>query len=146
MASLLELLPDSERAGVFESSLDPDEITAAAKTVGLQVFKLDLRRTSGKLKFLEQIAKTFRFPSYFGKNWDALNDCITDLSWLDGAGWVLLLTHCRDFAAEHEDSFTTALTLLSSTAKHWRTRRKPFWVFVQSQSGWDSGLPEIVSD
>ncbi len=28
-------------------------------------------------------ASTLSFPEYFGWNWDAFHDCITDLSWID---------------------------------------------------------------
>jgi hypothetical protein len=30
------------------------------------------------------------FPAWFGHNWDALADCLTDLSWLPAAGYVLI--------------------------------------------------------
>lgn len=30
-------------------------------------------------------ASTLSFPEYFGWNWDAFHDCITDLSWFDAA-------------------------------------------------------------
>ena len=32
----------------------------------------------------EFYSRTLAFPDYFGYNWDAFNDCIDDLSWLDG--------------------------------------------------------------
>lgn len=31
--------------------------------------------------FLELIAKKLQFSDCFGKNWDALTDCLSDLSW-----------------------------------------------------------------
>lgn len=36
----------------------------------------------GKEKVLGVLAKGLRFPSYFGWNWDALDECLRDLSWL----------------------------------------------------------------
>ena len=33
--------------------------------------------------FLLQVAKIFRFPSYYGENWNAFDECICDLEWLD---------------------------------------------------------------
>lgn len=32
--------------------------------------------------FFNEISASFQFPPYFGKNWNALNDCLTDLEWL----------------------------------------------------------------
>ena len=29
-------------------------------------------------------SRVLSFPDYFGYNWDAFNDCVDDLSWLDG--------------------------------------------------------------
>jgi len=38
---------------------------------------------------LKQLAQRLRFPDYFGMNWDALDECICDLSWLP-PGTILL--------------------------------------------------------
>src|SRR5215510_6367496 len=37
--------------------------------------------TNGKQQLLAQIAAGLAFPDYFGENWDALIDCLSDLSW-----------------------------------------------------------------
>jgi Barstar (barnase inhibitor) len=81
MESLLTLLPDVKRAGVYRSHIDAAEITAAAKAHGLQVFKIDLAHARAIAGLLAQLATALRFPSQFGKNWDAVNDWLTDLSW-----------------------------------------------------------------
>src|SRR5262245_6192975 len=35
-----------------------------------------------KEALLRELAQRLRFPEYFGANWDALDECIGDLSWL----------------------------------------------------------------
>jgi RNAse (barnase) inhibitor barstar len=144
MASLLKLLPNSKRAGVYQTAIAAGEIVAAAKTVGLDVFKLDLGGARGKSGLLDRFAKALRFPAHFGKNLDALNDCLTDLEWLDGKGWVVIVANAQSFADKYEEDFTTAIDILTGAAEHWRKRKKPFWIIVQAQAGWELKLPKLV--
>jgi len=37
--------------------------------------------TQGKQQLLRRIAEGLSFPDYFGENWDALIDSLSDLSW-----------------------------------------------------------------
>jgi len=144
MESLLSLLPNSKRAGVYRARIDSDEIIAAAQTTGLQAYKIDLAKARGKLGLFDALAKALRFPGYFGKNWDALNDCLTDLAWLNGNGWVLILRNGKSFAAKYPDEFDMALDLFDGVTVCWREDGKPFWVIVQDQQGWTADLPEIL--
>lgn len=40
------------------------------------------RETDNKSLLLRLISAALRFPEYFGFNWDALDECLADLSWL----------------------------------------------------------------
>lgn len=41
-------------------------------------------------RLFEDLAESLRFPGYFGANWNALEDCIRDLSWLPPGPVVLV--------------------------------------------------------
>jgi RNAse (barnase) inhibitor barstar len=41
------------------------------------------RGLHSKIELLHNLAHKLAFPDYFGENWDALVDCLSDLSWLD---------------------------------------------------------------
>jgi hypothetical protein len=45
--------------------------------------------TQGKEQLLRQLADCLAFPDYFGGNWDALIDCLSDLSWLHAPETVI---------------------------------------------------------
>ena len=40
---------------------------------------LEAAKMTDKASALEHIAQKLNFPDYFGKNFDALNDCLTDI-------------------------------------------------------------------
>jgi len=81
--ALNKLLTDTQFCGVYRPVQGADEIERAAKAAKLSIVKLDLGKLQGKRGFLARVAKAFKFPHAFGRNWDALNDYLTDLSWLN---------------------------------------------------------------
>jgi hypothetical protein len=57
---------------------------------GWAVYPLDGARIADPAELLEECATQLAFPIWFGNNWDALVDCLADLSWLPAAGYVLI--------------------------------------------------------
>lgn len=47
-------------------------------------------KIEGKCELLKEIAKKLVFPEYFGFNWDALWDCLCDLSWIEKKRVILI--------------------------------------------------------
>jgi Barstar (barnase inhibitor) len=57
---------------------------------GFELLEIDLEPTS-KEELFELVAKQLRFPEPWGRNWDALEDFIGDLSWWAATRFVLVL-------------------------------------------------------
>jgi hypothetical protein len=60
------------------------------------------------------LSAELNFPDYFGRNWDALFDCLTDLSWI--AAPCVVLVH-EDIPALPDDGLTVYLEILSDAAR-----------------------------
>src|SRR5918994_700810 len=104
----------AERSGVRRLTADANDIEQAAKAAGLVVVKIDLARLASKTGLLGRAARALKFPEWFGKNWDALNDCLTDLSWLQGNGWVIILENSRGFAERKPQLFQNAVEVFQA--------------------------------
>ena len=98
-----------------------------------------------KPQFIAAIARACNAPEDFGGNWDALADCLTDLSWQPAPGHVIVLEKSKHFGSGHVEDFAAAIEVLQHAAAYWRDARKPFWVFIHGAQGWDSGLPKWPS-
>jgi hypothetical protein len=57
---------------------------------GWTLHALDGRTITSGAELLDRCAAQLAFPGWFGRNFDALADCLGDLSWLPGVGHVLL--------------------------------------------------------
>ena len=55
-----------------------------------------------KRRVLAEYAGPLRFPNYFGWNWDAFEECLRDLSWLDGVRKVIIVHRDVPFAKAPE--------------------------------------------
>jgi RNAse (barnase) inhibitor barstar len=47
--------------------------------------------------FYTQVAKAMRFPDYFSRNLDSLEECLADLSWLQKSSAALIIHFPTDF-------------------------------------------------
>jgi RNAse (barnase) inhibitor barstar len=121
MSKLLERLQDASRSGVYRTAR-PELIEDVLRGSPVALSHIALRGVRGKDALLRQIASALAFPEWFGANWDALEDSLSDLSWRQAEGHVLLFT---DF--ERTDELGILLDVLASSAAFWSSRGKPFF-------------------
>jgi hypothetical protein len=71
---------------------------------------------------LDAIAGALAFPAHFGRNWDALEDCLTDLSWLPARGYWLVVTAADRLLAGEAEGYRTFIDLLGDVGRAWGRR------------------------
>ena len=119
MSKLLERLRDPARSGVYRARV-PNDIEEATRASGLDVLRIDAADD-----VFAGMARALEFPSWFGSNWDALEDCLSDLSWREREGYVLLVA-----SYPRGDAFGVLTDVLRSVAEYWASRGKPFFAVL----------------
>lgn len=61
---------------------------------------------------LDAIGAALSFPAWYGRNLDALYDCLTDLSWLPAGEHVLIWSGHRDLEITDPDGYRAVLAVL----------------------------------
>jgi RNAse (barnase) inhibitor barstar len=138
MGELTERLRDAACSGVCRVQR-PDGVLEATRGTRLDVARIDLGGAADKDALLARLAEALGFPDWFGGNWDALEDCLADLSWRPGEGHVLLLERHGELSL---DDLGVLIDILSASAEYWRGRGRPFFaVFVDPEGV--LALPEL---
>jgi RNAse (barnase) inhibitor barstar len=138
------LLRDLARCGVYHTPpKGMPGLLAAADKSGFAIIRIDLSAVRDKRTLFERLATALKFPDWFGRNWDALADCLGDLSWMPADGYLILLEHCDGFRAGHGGDFTTALQVFAAASEAWRGERVPFWVLVDMHADGIACLPGL---
>lgn len=113
---------------------DTEAIVSAAQARERRIIDVALDGLTDKAQILDALAQRFDMPRWFGHNWDALYDCLTDLSWLPAKGYVLILTN----AAPDTGTASILTDLLTDCCEHWQERSVPFHVFAQTARNADT--------
>ena len=138
------LLRDVRRASVYHlPHAGREDIIAAAEACDSAVFPVDLAGVEDKAGLLAALARGMAFPEWFGGNWDALADCLADLSWRPAEGYLVLLEHCDLLHARAEADFITALQLFQAAADEWREQGVALWCLVDMQADGIAWLPGL---
>lgn len=141
--NLVEQLSDLGSAGVYQLSEPLSSLEGAAQENGFALWRVDCAAIREKDELLRALAEALRFPDWFGENWDALEDCLTDLSWGDASGYVLVLDNCAALSRAAPEAFETALEIFDSAAEYWYDEEVPFWVFVAGADPEQFDLPPL---
>jgi RNAse (barnase) inhibitor barstar len=118
----IESLLEENRGGVWflPNHPDPKAIQALAKRAGFAYFHVEGRNIARKDQLLNHFATALSFPSHFGENWDALEECLTDLEWVDAQGYLLYYDHIDGLLAAHPDQFETLVEILRDAVASWK--------------------------
>lgn len=136
MSKLQRALKQTRIPGVyrFVSNASLAFLQNEAVNAKWRLFVLDGGKIRDKKTFLENIARAMDFPDYFGKNWDALNDSITDLSWERAVGYILLFQAPERFIKTSPEDWDIALEIFNSAIEFWQEQNIPFYVLLRGDA------------
>lgn len=107
------------------------DVVAGRRWIPIEV---DLAPDTEKSQLLSMLADAGRFPDFFGHNWDALADHLTDLGWLDELddrtgqlpGVVVLLRGAEVWAKNHPSDASVLIDIIEEATAWWSVRERPF--------------------
>jgi len=138
MGKQSQRLSEAARSGVYRAPR-ADAVMDALRGTRLDFARVDLAGAADKEALLARLAHALGLPEWFGGNWDALEDCLADLSWRAGAGHLFMLERHSELPV---DDLGVLIEVLAAAAEHWAGRGQPFFaVFVDPDS--NLALPEL---
>ncbi|MFM9879858.1 MAG: barstar family protein [Burkholderiaceae bacterium] len=107
------------------------DLQSAAQHLGQHFLYANLAIAQSKQEVLDLIAAQFTFPSHFGKNFDALYDCMTDPLYKSGQqpGFVVVLEHIPAHAKFDKEAREQLLDIFRDAADYWAEKKIPFRCF-----------------
>lgn len=120
MGKLLERMSDASKSGVYRVTQDREVLDTLPA-----IHRISLAGVKAKTELLERIARALQLPDWFGRNWDALEDSLSER-----AGHLLF----SDWQELGADDLGVLLDVLASSAEFCAGQGEPmFAVFVDPQ-------------
>ncbi|MEN9780317.1 MAG: barstar family protein [Burkholderiaceae bacterium] len=107
------------------------DLQEAAQALGHHFLYANLASAQSKQDVLDLIAQQFTFPAHFGKNFDALYDCMTDPLHKSGPqpGFVIVLEQVPANGKFDKEAREQLLDIFRDAADFWAERKIPFRCF-----------------
>lgn len=107
------------------------DLQDAASALGHHFLYANLAHAQSKPEVLDMIAQQFMLPAHFGKNFDALYDCMTDPVHKSGPqpGFVVVLEQVPAHAKFDKEAREQLLDIFRDTADYWSDQKVPFRCF-----------------
>jgi len=107
------------------------DLQEAAEGLGHHFLYANLAEAQSKQDVLDMIAAQFTFPSHFGKNFDALYDCMTDPLHKSGPqpGFIVVLEQIPAHAKFDKEAREQLLDIFREASDYWGDRKVPFRCF-----------------
>jgi RNAse (barnase) inhibitor barstar len=102
----------------------------------------------------DEFAAALQFPWYFGENWDAFDECLTDLEWLPADAYTVLVSNgVHLLEAEPSEQLTLCLRALEQAGREWSKPKsgefasaaRPFHVLLQCTHAEERSLREKLT-
>ncbi len=103
-------------ATCFLNSLLVDNVNGFER--GLFIF--DARKMHSYSSFYDEMCEVMHFPDYFGRNLNALDECLSDLDWLECDRYIIYIANADELLMqENEDDVEKLVELFEKIAQEW---------------------------
>lgn len=116
--------------GTMAASL-PDAIDGSSLTLAL-----DGKCCKNELAAFHHLKTVFQFPSYFGSNWAATDECLCDLEWLPFSELSVRVDNFPDMLSGDPALQALFLSCIEAMVRYWESngRRVEVWVNLTSDA------------
>ncbi|MCP5060114.1 MAG: barstar family protein [bacterium] len=121
-----DLMTASCRCVHFTDEEEFGAVVTTADGSGLLLMECDVSNVSGDDSLFRKLASAMSFPDYFGGNWDAVDECLRDLEWLSGKGYVLLVRNSHQLWSTSPGSAGSLIESWLFCAEEWASKGVPF--------------------
>ena len=94
-------------------------IRESAKSVDTLLVELDGSRMQTVEGFFREYVREFSLPEYFGWNWAAFDECMTDLDDTPARAYLTLIRRADDLLSAEPGDLDTCLRQLLAIGRHW---------------------------
>src|SRR6188768_449424 len=142
----LENLLEENHGGVWylPNHADVKAVQACAKRHGFAFFHIEGKNISRKEQLLNHAATALRLPEDFGHNWDALEECLTDMEWVDADGYLIYYDHIDTLMSAHPDQFETFIEIVRDAVASWKEDGTAMVVLLSGSKA-PKGVPKLDS-
>jgi RNAse (barnase) inhibitor barstar len=140
----IESLLEENRGGIWflANHVDPKAVQRKAKAAGFAFSHIDGKNITSKEQLLTHVATALRLPKHFGRNWDALEECLTDLEWDDADGFVIYYDHIDGLLNAHPDQFDTLVEIFRDAVASWKEDGTAMVVLLSGTKA-PKGVPKL---
>jgi len=118
----LDTILEQNRGGVWflPAHKEARALQKVAKAAGFAFFHIEGKNIGRKEQLMNAMATALRLPKEFGHNWDALEEHLTDLEWVEADGYILYYDHIDALLQAHPDQFETLVEILRDAVASWK--------------------------
>jgi RNAse (barnase) inhibitor barstar len=106
----------------------PDAVRALDQARGRGALAHLVGPVTSRAEALDAIGAALNFPAWYGRNLDALYDCLVDLSWQPNGEHVLIWAGHRDLEVADPDAYRAVLAVLDDATA--ATSERPLSVLL----------------
>ena len=117
-------------------------IDATAAKLQLRSIPVEISRAASAGEALRRLGEALNFPDWYGANFDALIDCLTDPECLPGKGYVLFVDGAATLRQGDPKAFATLLEVLQAATGERRAAGTPLWILLDTHAPGINSLPE----
>lgn len=103
-----------------------EEIKDGLDIPGNIVIAVSVANVKSDKDLFEVVASAMQFPDYFGNNWDALDECLSDMEWLPADGYCLVLRDAVKGWSQAPYALGCFVTAWLEAARYWAQKRTQF--------------------
>jgi RNAse (barnase) inhibitor barstar len=125
-----KLSPDVYR---LVSPVSPIELADLSRDTDAKLFYLDGQQIGDRQSLFHQFAIVMEFSDYFGHNWDALWDSLTDLDADDAQRQIIVLDRFDNFEHDNLQQWSILFDICQRTIEYYQDTSTPMYILMRGE-------------